>query len=163
MPPLTTALSHTQPDTAETGRIAAWAIRRLGDALHDSPTPTAGAQALTAVETAVYEIEEALRLAAEHAAGSDGSPADFVLSEQLSAAALNAVRLRTQVEAAAVRLREYDGAYPPPVPVPATRAERRRAAAAASAHAAATATPAPPTATAFEVTANAGYLARSLR
>ncbi|GLW58175.1 hypothetical protein [Kitasatospora phosalacinea] len=155
MPPLTTALAHAQPDTAETGSIAAWAIRRLGDALHDSPTPAASARALTAVETSLYEIEEALRLAAESAAGHDDSTP---VVDQLSSAALTVVRLRTQVEAAAVRLRGSA-----PVPAPATRAERRRAAAAASAYAAATVKPSPATATAFELAANAGFVARSLR
>ncbi|QKW20629.1 hypothetical protein HUT16_17515 [Kitasatospora sp. NA04385] len=161
MPPLTTALAHDQSDTAETGRIAAQAIRRLGDALHDNPTPAAGALALTAIETALFEIEEALRLAAESAAVSGGTPADFVLSEQLSAAALNAVRLRTQVEAAAMRLLGHANASP--TPAPATRIERRRAAALASASASATATPSPATATGIELAANTGSVARSMR
>ncbi|MFC9331981.1 hypothetical protein [Kitasatospora sp. NPDC057015] len=158
---LTTALSNAQPGTAETGRVAAWAIRRIGDHLRDSPSPAASATALQAVETALYEVEEALRLAAENAAANDGTSAEFVAG-QLSSSALSAVRLRTRVETIAVRLRGYGDAFP--VTGPVAEPDRRHAAQAESALLAiTTAQRAAATATAFEQTADPGRIARSLR
>ncbi|MFF2657383.1 hypothetical protein ACFVUH_08455 [Kitasatospora sp. NPDC058032] len=156
---LTTALSTASPGTTETGKIAAWAIRRLGDHLHDSESPAASATALEAVETALYEVEEALRLAAENAAADDGAPARFVAG-QLSSSALDAVRLRTRLEAVAVRLRGYGDDFPAPDTEPARR-NAARAESAVLAIAAAQQTPA--TATGFERTADPGRVARSLR
>ncbi|MFJ4676870.1 hypothetical protein [Kitasatospora sp. NPDC088783] len=161
MPPPILSLILAQPDTDETGKVAVWAIRRLGDALRESPTPAASADLLAIVETALVEIRYTL-IRAELNAADNGASADPV-SKQLNSADLTAIRLITQVEAAVVGLRGYGDTYPPSAPAPASRAERRRATAASSAHVAATATPSPATATAFEVTANPGVVSRSLR
>ncbi|MFB7672702.1 hypothetical protein ACFC26_14955 [Kitasatospora purpeofusca] len=149
--PLTTVLA--QPGAAEPGEVAARAVRRIGDALHDSPSPAASALALEAIETVLFEIEEALRLAAENAAAS--SPPARQTAEQLSATALGAVRLRSQLEAVAMCLRR-EAASPDAEPT-------RKHAAGARSVALPTPAASTPTAAGFERTAALGHVTRGLR
>ncbi|MGW3185706.1 hypothetical protein ACWDD9_41200 [Kitasatospora sp. NPDC001119] len=109
---LTTALSHSRPDDAEAARVAAWAVRRLGDSLADSALPSDIARPIELLEPLLHEIEEALLRAAEATGGASAAPSARAAAEQFGQAGATTVLLRLHLEQIAARLRGFGLDFP---------------------------------------------------
>ncbi|MFF2746451.1 hypothetical protein ACFVVA_12995 [Kitasatospora sp. NPDC058048] len=113
---LTTALAHSRPDDAEAARVAArvaaWAVRRLGDSLADSTAPADIARPIELLEPLLHEIEEALLRAAEATGGASPAPSARGAAEQFGQASATTVLLRLHLEQITTRLRGFGLNFP---------------------------------------------------
>ncbi|GAB7185642.1 hypothetical protein ATKI12_5473 [Kitasatospora sp. Ki12] len=109
---LITALSRNQPDDGESSRVAAWAVRRLGDSLADSTLPSDLARSIELLEPVLHEVEETLQRAAEAAGGASTARSAHAAAEQFGQASATTVLLRLHLEQIAARLRGFDLDFP---------------------------------------------------
>ncbi|MER7701635.1 hypothetical protein ABTX81_01870 [Kitasatospora sp. NPDC097605] len=109
---LITTLSESRPDDGQSARVAAWAVRRLGDSLADSTLPSDIARPIELLEPLLHEVEEALRRAAEATGGASPAPSARAAAEHLGQAGATTVLLRPHLEQITTRLRGYGLDFP---------------------------------------------------